>query len=490
MYEQFASGGMATVHLGRLLGPVGFSRHVAIKQLHANYAADPEFASMFVDEARLAGRIRHPNVVQALDVVTSQGELFVVLDYVHGESLARLTAATTARGETVAPAIAGAILFGVLEGLHAAHEARDEQGRPLDLVHRDVSPQNVLVGSDGVARVLDFGVAKARGRLQITRPGEVKGKLGYMAPEQLKGAATRQTDIFAAAVVLWEALAGKRIFAGESEAETLAKMIAVDVVSPRIHAPAVPPALEEVVMKGLARDPASRFATAREMALALRSSVAIASSIEVGAWVERLAHEELDVRAARIATIEASARELHEGGDASPPRALLQPPANAAASPARASLPTAPVLGLAEPSAEPDLPRREHGDARAAGAPPRGSAASGRNGRAGVVAGLAVAALAIVAAASAAMRPTAKTSPDAPPRDVAAAAAPILAASEAPEGVALAASREAPAALPKPAPAAPRAAPAHRGPAARASCTPPYTTDAMGFHHYKPECLK
>src|SRR5262249_20405529 len=162
----------------------------------------------FLDEARLAARIHHPNVVQTLDVAVTQGELFVVLEYVNGDSLAHLLRTANANGRAVPPEIASAVVFGVLQGLHAAHEAVVEQGNPLELVHRDVSPHNVLVGVDGVARVLDFGVAKARGRSQTTREGQLKGKLAYMAPEQIGGRVTRRTDVFAASIVLWEALAG------------------------------------------------------------------------------------------------------------------------------------------------------------------------------------------------------------------------------------------------------------------------------------------
>ena len=145
---------------------------------------------MFLDEARLAARIRHPNVVQTLDVVALDGELFLVMDYVQGESLSRLLRAS--REQPIAPRVLGSIACGALLGLHAAHEATDEHGDQLGIVHRDVSPQNLLVGSDGIVRVLDFGVAKAAGRVQTTKAGHVKGKIGYMAPEQIQGEVTRQ----------------------------------------------------------------------------------------------------------------------------------------------------------------------------------------------------------------------------------------------------------------------------------------------------------
>ncbi|HEY6463032.1 MAG TPA: serine/threonine-protein kinase, partial [Polyangiaceae bacterium] len=232
LYDTIASGGMASVHLGRLLGHVGFERTVAIKRLHPQYARDPDFVSMFLDEARVVGRVRHPNVVPTLDVVAADGELFIVMEYVQGESLARLIRASGARGERIPPAFAATIVAGVLHGLHAAHEAKNERGEPLGVVHRDVSPQNVIVGTDGVPRVLDFGVAKAAGRIQTTREGQLKGKLGYMAPEQISGVVSPATDVYAAAVVLWESLTGRRLFLADGDAH-LMKL----VLEARIEAP-------------------------------------------------------------------------------------------------------------------------------------------------------------------------------------------------------------------------------------------------------------
>lgn len=162
---------MATVHIGRLKGPVGFARTVAIKRLHSQFAKDHDFVAMFVDEARLAARIRHPNVVPIIDVVADNGELLLVMDYVEGEALHYLLAAQRARDELVPPEIGIKIMIEVLAGLHAAHEATTERGRPLGIVHRDVSPQNIIVGVDGVSHLIDFGVAKAAGRIQSTGRG-------------------------------------------------------------------------------------------------------------------------------------------------------------------------------------------------------------------------------------------------------------------------------------------------------------------------------
>src|SRR4051812_39726612 len=287
LYGELAAGGMATVHFGRLSGPVGFSRTVAIKRLHPHFAKDPEFVTMFLDEARLCGRIRHPNVVPTLDVVTTQGEIFIVMEYVAGEALSKLMRTAGQKNILMPPKVAATIMSSVLHGLHAAHQTKDEHGRELGIVHRDVSPQNVLVGADGTARVLDFGVAKAAGRLQTTRDGQVKGKIAYMPPEQLSGApVNRQVDVYAAAVVLWEMLTGRRLFDGETEAIVLARAIEGTVEPPSSHNAFLEPAVDAIVLRGLARDPEMRFATAREMALALEQTIGLASPSEVGEWVE------------------------------------------------------------------------------------------------------------------------------------------------------------------------------------------------------------
>jgi serine/threonine protein kinase len=305
LFGPIAAGGMATVHLGRLLGPVGFSRTVAIKRLHQEYSRDPEFVSMFLDEARLAARIRHPNVVPTLDVVATKGELFLVMEYVQGESLSRLLKIAMESGEPVPPRITVSIMSATLQGLHAAHEARDERGVSLGIVHRDVSPQNVLVGIDGMSRVLDFGVAKAAGRMQTTREGQIKGKLAYMAPEQLQAdVLDRKADVYAASVVLWEMLTNTRLFKGESEAMILARVLTGEVKPPSLVISTLSPAFDAVVLKGIARDPNQRYASAREMALELEKCEQSASLAEVATWIERVAGPALHERAMMISRIE------------------------------------------------------------------------------------------------------------------------------------------------------------------------------------------
>ncbi len=303
LFGEIASGGMATVHLGGLLGPAGFSRTVAIKQLHPQFAKDADFTAMFSDEARLAARIVHPNVVPMLDVVSLEGELFLVMEYVEGEPLARLLRLADERGERIPVRITAAIASGMLHGLHAAHEAVSDRGEPLGIIHRDVSPHNVLVGSDGVPRLLDFGIAKAAGRLHTTREGQLKGKLPYMAPEQIRGTPSPLSDVYSAGVVLWETLAGRRLFKGD-EAQVLAAVLGDVVEPPSRHAQEVTAALDQLVLRAVDREPSRRFSSAREMALALEASTALASASEVRVWLEQLAAPSLAERRRCVAEIQ------------------------------------------------------------------------------------------------------------------------------------------------------------------------------------------
>jgi len=294
---------MATVHLARLMGPEGFSRTVAVKQLHPQFSRDPEFVAMFLDEARLASRVLHPNVVSPLDVISSPPELFIVMEYVHGASLSRLLKRSTP--PSVSPRVAAAIIGQVLLGLHAAHEATGEGGQSLELVHRDVSPQNIMVSKDGVARIVDFGVAKAKARSHQTDPGKLKGKLGYMSPEQVNfETVDRRSDVFAVGVILWELLAGRRLFGSDSPGGVVHTLLHTPIEPPSQFAPDLPPALERVVLRALARPVAERFESARAMAEALERAVAPCSTLELASWVESLVGEELSSRSDLVSDVE------------------------------------------------------------------------------------------------------------------------------------------------------------------------------------------
>jgi serine/threonine-protein kinase len=319
LVAELASGGMATVFLGRILGVGGFQRFVAIKRLHPHLASEQEFVEMFLDEARLAASIHHPNVVPILEVGTSDRGYYLVMEYIEGDTLARLLARAATSRQRIPIPIANRIVLDTLAGLHAAHELKDDNDRPLNLVHRDVSPQNILVGINGTARITDFGVARAATRLSSTRSGQLKGKLAYMAPEQARGGMIdRRADVFAVGTVLWEVLADKRLFKGEGEADTLNRVLFEPIPRLREIAPEVHPALETVTMKSLERDPQRRFASslvfAEELEKAARAIHALASVREVAEYVQKVIGQEIaqqrEVVRAWLAQSEPSRTEL------------------------------------------------------------------------------------------------------------------------------------------------------------------------------------
>ncbi|MBX3227679.1 MAG: serine/threonine protein kinase [Labilithrix sp.] len=302
--RELAAGGMASVYLGRMSGPAGFGKTVAIKRMHPQFAKDPEFISMFLDEARITSGLSHPNVVLTLDVLEEPGELLLVMEYVHGGSLASILRAAQGQGLSTPPAIASAIVVATLNGLHAAHETRGDDGQPLHLVHRDVSPQNILVSADGLAKIADFGIAKAVGQVHATSEGVTKGKQAYMAPEQAIGEAlTARADVFAAGIVLWEALVGKRLINGANGAERLHALLNLKVPPPSGLVASLPGAIDDVVLRALARDPNDRFATASEMAVALEHAIAPASPRDVGGWVRSAIAKDLASRDEKLADL-------------------------------------------------------------------------------------------------------------------------------------------------------------------------------------------
>lgn len=303
LFDELASGGQASVHLGRLTGPAGFIRAVAIKRVRADRAQDEYARKMMLDEARLASRVQHPNVVQTLDVVWHEGELVLVMELIQGESLARLMRACAEKGGVPVP-VTVSIIAGALHGLHAAHQAVDADGHELHLVHRDLSPQNIIVDLHGLPKVLDFGVAKARGRAQDeTNDGVVKGKPSYLAPEQIHGETDRRSDVWAMGVVLWEALAGQKLFTGKSDREVLGKVLSTPIASLRELGRPVSEGLDAVVQRALDRDPKRRFPTAEAMAEALEA-LEPASSRQVARWVVETAGAAIEHTRQRVRELE------------------------------------------------------------------------------------------------------------------------------------------------------------------------------------------
>jgi serine/threonine-protein kinase len=304
LYGEIARGGMATIRLARELGPQGPARVVAVKELHPQFAHDEDFAAMFRDEMRVAARVTHPNVVPILDVVSSAGQSMLVMEYVHGESVAQLQSLDR---RPFPPEIAATIIVGVLHGLHAAHETIGADGESLHIIHRDVTPQNVVVGIDGRPRLLDFGVARANGRTQTTRAGQIKGKLSYVSPEQLQGRSLdRRVDIYSASVMLWEMLAGRRLFSSRDRQVLEHLILSGPVAAPSTLNPAVTDALDQIVMRGLHREPEQRFATARGLAAAIEALGGILPPAELGAWVERTWGDGAQARARLVRGIETS----------------------------------------------------------------------------------------------------------------------------------------------------------------------------------------
>ncbi|HVK67064.1 MAG TPA: serine/threonine-protein kinase, partial [Polyangium sp.] len=306
LFGQFAAGGMATVHFGRLDGAGGFSRVVAIKRLLPHLVEDPEFTEMLLKEARLAARVRHPNVVPTLDVVASKGDVLLVLEYVNGEALGTLCRIQAKERKQFIPIeVATSIMHDTLQGLHAIHEAVDEKGRLLGLIHRDISPPNVIVGADGMARVLDFGIAKALQQREESVPNRLKGKSGYMSPEQVRGdRLTRRSDVFAAGIILWELLTLRRLFSAKTESDRMSLITQGGYKKPSDYRQEIRPPLDNVTMKALALDPDERFATVRDFVEALEKAAPSASARVVADWVSDLARESLAERARLVAQVE------------------------------------------------------------------------------------------------------------------------------------------------------------------------------------------
>lgn len=301
---QLASGGMAAVYVARAQGVAGFERLVAVKVLHPHLAYEEDFISMFLDEARLAARIRHPNVVPTLDISDSQGDgYFLVMEYIEGDHLGALLGRSARQGERLPRPFVCRAVIDALQGLGAAHRLTDENGTPLQLVHRDISPHNILFGTDGIARLTDFGVAKAEVRMASTRAGQFKGKLAYMAPEQASAGTTDQrSDLFSMGIILWESLTGRRLFKGENNASTLKKILSDPIPKPSALWEDLVP-YDELALKALDRDPDKRFQSADEFIEAIENvagRTGIANARDAAEFVKDLASEKLKRETTRI----------------------------------------------------------------------------------------------------------------------------------------------------------------------------------------------
>ncbi|MFO0738233.1 MAG: serine/threonine-protein kinase [Labilithrix sp.] len=434
LHEPIGVGGMATVHLARLRTESG-ERTVAVKRPHARATADPSFVAMLLDEARLMLRIRHPNVVPTLEVLIEPSDVLLVMDYAHGESLAGVLATPSVGAEGVPVPIAVAILVDVARGLHAAHETRDDEGELLGIVHRDVSPQNILVGADGHSRVLDFGVAKAAGRLQTTRTGQLKGKIRYTAPEAFRGEVDRRADVYALAAVFWELLTGSRLVAAEGDGAAVRQILFEDPPPPSSVRSTLPRAIDAIAARGLARSPDDRYPSVRAFAEAIEAIAPAAPREHVAAWLARHVGAKL---ASRMAVVDAIERAPAPRG-----RGAVIVAVTAAAT---IALGVALLLGVGRPAKSAVRDEAPSRPPPAAEPAPSASVAA------------AVTPSAEPAASDAVLASTSSASP------------PVLAKTSPPKRPA----RTTPAAPPK---------------RVDTNCDPPYDLDARGFRQFKPECV-
>jgi eukaryotic-like serine/threonine-protein kinase len=268
--SHLATGGMAQIYLARQTGLGSFERHVVLKTILRERATDQRFVTMFLDEAKLAATLNHQNVAQVYEVDHADGAYFMAMEYVHGENTRAILETTIRRGWTIPLELAVMIISGAAAGLHHAHERRGKNGQPLQIVHRDVSPANIMVGYDGSVKVLDFGIAKAEERATKTIGGTIKGKYGYMSPEQCKGRPIdRRSDIFALGIVLYELATLRRAFKGNDDFETMKRIVAGDLVLPSTLVAGFPRELEAIILTALATDSGARFQTAQELIEAL-----------------------------------------------------------------------------------------------------------------------------------------------------------------------------------------------------------------------------
>ena len=270
LVERLATGGMAEVYLARRVGPRGFAKQFAVKRILPQLAQDSEFVAMFVDEARVTGRLAHPNIVSVFDFGEENGELYMAMEYVDGTTGARLIRAAAAKGEDIPLEVSLHVALSVLRGLEYAHAAVDDAGKPLHLVHRDVSPGNVLIDRSGAVKLTDFGIARAAEFERRTDVGQLKGKLGYMSPEQVVGRELdARSDLFTLGIVLAEMVTVRPLFSGGRELDVLLRIRDADISAIDRNAGRVPDDVRAVLYRALAKDPAQRFANASAFASAL-----------------------------------------------------------------------------------------------------------------------------------------------------------------------------------------------------------------------------
>ncbi len=337
LLDRIAVGGMAEVYTTKSFGIEGFEKIIAVKRILPTMAEDNDFISMFIDEAKIAGHLTHANIVPIYELGKIGESHYIAMEYVWGKDLLQIMNRFRRMRRHMPPVMAAWIASKMLEGLDYAHRKRDRHGRPMGIIHRDVSPQNCLVSYEGQVKLIDFGIAKAASRNTKTQAGVLKGKFGYMSPEQVRGnLVDHRSDIFAASTCLHEMLTGERLFVGESDFSTLEKVRNAEVVPPSRTLAEMPPELEEILMKGLAREPEQRWQTAGEMQEALQRFIALSrppfGTSKLNTWMRTAFAPEIAKEKGRL---DLFAKVGHPANEPSQPRVNVPAPmaARSAAAP-------------------------------------------------------------------------------------------------------------------------------------------------------------
>lgn len=364
LLERVNVGGMAEVFKAKAFGVEGFERLVAVKRILPSIAEDQEFITMFIDEAKIAVQLTHANIAQIFDLGRVGDSYFIAMEYVHGKDLRAIFDRARKRGESVPVPMACYTAMKVCEGLDYAHNKKDAAGRELNLVHRDVSPQNILLSYDGETKIIDFGIAKAAGKAGKTQAGILKGKFGYMSPEQVRGLPLdRRSDIFAVGIVLYELLTGERLFVGESDFSTLEKVRNVEIMPPSTYNRRIPEELEQIVLKALAKDVDDRYQTAMDLHDDLQSFMYTSGNFfsrkDLNAYMRKAFAEEIAKESQREEEYRRMEAEAARGGsgldafadiEAAPARAVgMAPQPRPPAPPARAPKRTMMGMGAVPP---------------------------------------------------------------------------------------------------------------------------------------------
>ncbi len=366
LLKRLAGGGMGEVYLARQRGLAGFSKLLVIKTLLPHLCEDEEFIHMFQDEARITAQLIHPNICQPFEFDRVDGTYYIAMEYLRGEDVRRLWKAATLSGLTVPTPLICRIISDAASGLDFAHNLKDAHGEPFGIVHRDISPQNILVTFEGGVKLIDFGVAKAQGRLTHTRTGALKGKYSYMSPEQVNGESVdHRTDIFALGIVLYELLTSVRLFKADSDVSTIDRVKRAVIPKPSSVNPSLPPGLDAIVLKALDRDATQRFQSAQEMRLALEDWLMEerkpASSAHLAEFLKRVYKERLELEARHGPMLgEPEPASMPHPGAHRPPSMPNLP--RAASAPGQAASDSLPFPFDAPPSPqEPRAPADAHG---------------------------------------------------------------------------------------------------------------------------------